>query len=213
MNNNFEKLPEEKQKNIIKAAVDEFGVNGFDNASTDKIAAEAGIAKGSLFYYFGSKKNLYLFIVEYCVNLLTDEILKKAESIQSQDFYERIKRIALIKQDILISYPFHSKILMDAFINMPDKIKGDLEKLYFKYYSINMKFVEEYLIQYMKVDLLKPTIKSEDAMFVTITLLDALSKKYMGIYKNKADEMMEHKEELFKEFDKYIDIIKYGLYK
>lgn len=213
MNNNFEKLPEEKQKNIIKAAVDEFGANGFDNASTDKIAAEAGIAKGSLFYYFGSKKNLYLFIVEYCVNLLTDEILKKAESIQSQDFYERIKQIALIKQDILILYPFHSKILMDAFINIPDKIKGDLEKLYFKYYSINMKFVEEYLIQYMKVDLLKPTIKSEDAMFVTITLLDALSKKYMGIYKNKADEMMEHKEELFKEFDKYIDIIKYGLYK
>lgn len=213
MNNNFEKLPEEKQKNIIKAAVDEFGASGFDNASTDKIAAEAGIAKGSLFYYFGSKKNLYLFIVEYCVNLLIDEILKKAESIQSQDFYERIKQIALIKQDILINYPFHSKILMDAFVNMPYKIKGDLEKLYFKYYSINMKFVEEYLIQYMKVDLLKPTIKSEDAMFVTITLLDALSKKYIGIYKNKADEMMEHKEELFKEFDKYIDIIKYGLYK
>lgn len=213
MNNNFEKLPEEKQKNIIKASVDEFGANGFDNASTDKIAAEARIAKGSLFYYFGSKKNLYLFIVEYCVNLFTDEILKKAESIQSQDFYERIKQIALIKQDMIISYPFDSKILMDAFINMPDKIKGDLEKLYFKYYSINMKFVEEYLIQYMKVDLLKPTIKSEDAMFVTITLLDALSKKYMGIYKNKAGEMMEHKEELFKEFDKYIDIIKYGLYK
>jgi len=123
VNNNFEKLPEEKQKNIIKAAVDEFGANGFDNASTDKIAADAGIAKGSLFYYFGSKKNLYLFIVEYCVNLFTDEILKKAESIQSQDFYERIKQIALIKQDMIISYPFDSKILMDAFINMPYKHK------------------------------------------------------------------------------------------
>ena len=34
-------------------------------ASTDDIAAKAGISKGLLFYYFHNKKELYLYLLEY----------------------------------------------------------------------------------------------------------------------------------------------------
>ncbi|WMJ80643.1 TetR/AcrR family transcriptional regulator [Clostridium sp. MB40-C1] len=208
----FNKVSEEKQGNIINSAINEFGDKGFDNASTDIIAENAGIAKGSLFHYFGSKKNLFLFIVEYCVDLLTNKILNEAENIQSEDFYERIKDISLIKQKIIIKYFMHSKIIMEAFVNMPPKIKVDLEKLYLKYYSDSMNFIEDYIVKYMDVKLLKPSVTKEDAIFVTMTLFDALSKKYTSSYKDKTDELLTNNEDLFKEFDKYIDIIKYGLY-
>ncbi|MCY6958978.1 TetR/AcrR family transcriptional regulator [Clostridium brassicae] len=208
----FNKVSEEKQKNIINSAINEFGDKGFDNASTDIIAENAGIAKGSLFHYFGSKKNLFLFIVEYCADLLTSEVLNEAEKIQSNDFYERIKDISLIKQQIIVKYFMHSKIIMEAFVNMPPKIKVDLEKLYLKYYSDNMNFIEDYIIKYMDVKLLKPSITKEDAIFVTMTLFDALGKKYTSLYKGKTNKLLTNNEDLFKEFDKYIDIIKYGLY-
>lgn len=213
MNSSFEKLSEEKQKNIIKAAINEFAKDGYDNASTDKIAEAAGIAKGSLFHYFGSKKNLYLFTVEHCINLLTNEILKEAESYKSNDFYERIKAFSFLKQKMLAIYPLHSKIIMDAFINMPGKVKGDLEKLYIKYYSTNMSFIQEYLLQYVNTDLLRPSVTKEEVLFVTMSVFDALNKKYMEIYKNRIDYLMNNNDELFEECNKYIEIIKHGLYK
>lgn len=209
----FLKLSEEKQKNIISAAVKEFGEKGFDNASTDVIAEVAGIAKGSLFHYFGSKKNLYLFIVEYSTEFFTEEVLKGAENIESRDFYERIKEISIIKQDMIIKYPLQTKIITDAFMNMPAKLKNDLERLYVKYYTSNMKFMEEYLLKYLDEALLKANVRKEDAVFITMTLFDALTKKYMEVYKDKSHELISKNEEIIEEFDRYIDIIKYGLYK
>lgn len=212
MNIKFNNVCQEKQKRIINAAIQEFGEKGFENGSTDVIAKKAGIAKGSLFHYFGNKKNLYLFIVEYCIELFTSEILNRTKEIESKDFYERMKYIALIKQDAFIKYPMCFNVITNAFYNMPLKIKDDLEKLYFKYYNENMKFIEEYMTKYINEDLLKPFVKKEDAIFITLTLFEALDKKYTNLYRNKPKELLKNKEKLFKEFDKYIEIIKYGIY-
>ena len=52
MNDKFYLLEEEKQLKIINAAMEVFGKNEYKKASTDLIAAKAGISKGLLFYYF-----------------------------------------------------------------------------------------------------------------------------------------------------------------
>lgn len=62
MNDKFYLLEEEKQLKIINAAMEVFGKNEYKKASTDLIAAKAGISKGLLFYYFHNKKELYMFI-------------------------------------------------------------------------------------------------------------------------------------------------------
>lgn len=213
MTSKFNNLPQEKRNNILKSAIKEFSEKGFDNASTDIIAEGAGIAKGSLFHYFGSKKNLYIFIVEYYVDELTRKILEEVEGVNSNDFYERIKEISLIKQRIIMEYQLESKVIMDAFINMPSKIREEIESLYVKYHTESMKFIEEYLLRYMDTDGLRSFVTKEDVVFVTMTLIDALSKKYMAVYKDSQNDLIEHNEKLLRDFDKYIDIIKHGLYK
>ncbi len=47
----------EKRQRIINAAIDEF-MKGYCKANTDIIVNNAGISKGLLFHYFGTKKKL-----------------------------------------------------------------------------------------------------------------------------------------------------------
>ena len=65
INHKFFSLKPEKRERIINAALKEFAKNGYDKASTNEIVKESGISKGSLFNYFISKKELYLFLLDY----------------------------------------------------------------------------------------------------------------------------------------------------
>jgi len=46
----------EKRDRILNAAIEEFASFPFEKASTNHIVAKAGISKGLLFHYFGSKQ-------------------------------------------------------------------------------------------------------------------------------------------------------------
>ena len=59
----FKNLTKQKQQVIINSAIEEFVRNGFDDASTNEIVLNANISKGSLFNYFRSKKDLYLYLI------------------------------------------------------------------------------------------------------------------------------------------------------
>jgi AcrR family transcriptional regulator len=50
--------PAATRERILEAARTLFAAHGYVNTSTQEIAAEAGVAEGSIFYHFGSKKNL-----------------------------------------------------------------------------------------------------------------------------------------------------------
>lgn len=60
----FMVLPLEKQNTIFLAAAKEFATKGYEKASTNNIVKDAGIGKGMLFYYFGSKLDLYIAVLK-----------------------------------------------------------------------------------------------------------------------------------------------------
>lgn len=49
----------EKREQIIRAAMKNFSKNGYRKTVMDEIVADAGVSKGLVFHYFGSKKALY----------------------------------------------------------------------------------------------------------------------------------------------------------
>jgi AcrR family transcriptional regulator len=62
--NAFYNLAEEKREEIRQVCLDEFIRKGYRNASTNTIVEQLGIAKGSLFYYFDGKEDIYRYLVE-----------------------------------------------------------------------------------------------------------------------------------------------------
>ncbi len=66
----FDKLDPHKQQRLYEAAADEFGSHGFDRASLNRIIDHAGMSKGSLYYYFDDKSDLYATLVEKATTTL-----------------------------------------------------------------------------------------------------------------------------------------------
>ena len=58
---------EEKQKDILKAAIRVFSKHGFDGAKMEYIAKEAGIGKGTVYEYFESKERLFEEILKFSI--------------------------------------------------------------------------------------------------------------------------------------------------
>lgn len=52
-----------KQMSILQAAIDTFSEKGFSAAATSEIAQKAGVAEGTIFRYYKTKKDLLLAIV------------------------------------------------------------------------------------------------------------------------------------------------------
>lgn len=58
----FHKLPVEQQHAILGAALEEFASHGFNDASLNRIIDAAGISKGSMYYYYDGKEDLYAHV-------------------------------------------------------------------------------------------------------------------------------------------------------
>ena len=55
----FLNLPEERQKAFIDAALREFTIHNYDDASISSVLKELGMAKGSFYQYFENKRDLF----------------------------------------------------------------------------------------------------------------------------------------------------------
>ena len=66
----FLALTEEKRTTSLNAALQCFGKFGYEKASINDIAVAAHISKASVFQYFGSKKQLYIYLLEYCKKII-----------------------------------------------------------------------------------------------------------------------------------------------
>ena len=60
----FLNLPEEKRETIMNAAVEEFADYGLENASTNRIVKNSGIAKGSFYQYFEDKQDVFMHLLD-----------------------------------------------------------------------------------------------------------------------------------------------------
>jgi AcrR family transcriptional regulator len=59
----FDNLDEAQQEQILTAALGEFSRHGYEEASLARVAAEAKISKGTLYYYFADRDDLYATVV------------------------------------------------------------------------------------------------------------------------------------------------------
>jgi len=84
----------EKKQELIESAIIEFGNNGFEQASLNNILKETGISKGTFYYHFKNKEELYLFLLTsfaeekmiFFKERLTPELL-------NQDFFTLLEKL------------------------------------------------------------------------------------------------------------------------
>ncbi len=203
----FLNLKHEKQERILNAAMKEFAQKGYKNASTDVIVKEAAISKGALFHYFKNKKGLFLFLYDYSMDIIKDEIVMKLNNSEN-DVFERRRMSAHLKIEVLKKHPEMYDFIMTAYMDDSDEIKNDLEKRN----SVLIAYAQSILNEGMDISKFKDGIDPHKAIEIINWTIDGFTKKHME--KVKSYSLYEENfYKLLKELDDYLDILKKCLYK
>ena len=72
--NRFDNLGPDKQEAILRAAGEEFAEKGFEAASINRIIKKSGMSKGSVYYYFEDKADLFATTLERSTQRIREEI-------------------------------------------------------------------------------------------------------------------------------------------
>lgn len=207
MYNNFLNLKEEKRNRIIDAAIKEFANKGYKNASTNEIVKSANISKGLLFHYFGSKKNLFLFLFDYCMELNYNHIFKIIDK-NEKDIFIKIKQIAMAKLKLFKEYPDIFKFIEISYFEDSSEIKKEIED---RINSITQKSYG-YLLTNIDSTSFKESLDIKIVLNIIFWTFEGYGNQEIKKQKLIKDYNIDY-EKLIDEMDNYINIFKECFYK
>jgi len=133
-----------KTKNLIfESAIKIFSESGYRGATMDDIAANAGLAKGTLYYHFASKEEIFNFIVEEGLNILQNQVIE-VQNINIAPI-EKLIKICRIQLTFLYGYTDFFKVVMSQLWgneNRQDELRQKL-RTYINEIEINIKSAME----------------------------------------------------------------------
>ena len=202
----FNNLKLEKQEQIINAAIKEFVQSGFDKASTNEIVKRANISKGSLFNYFNSKKDLYLYLIEYSRNIIRD--LNDQIDLTEEDLFNRIEKAGLekfyVQQKHPLVFDFFASLKHEESVEVKETVKQSIAYIY----NVAIKRLYQD-IDYSKF---RDEIDVEKAIEILNWTMFGLGEKALEqiVTFEDVDDFGEY---YFEEWKKYVEILKYSFYK
>ena len=202
MEDRLSSLSEEKKNAVVNAALEVFGTNEYKRASTDLIAAKAGISKGLLFYYFKNKKELYMYIFEYVMEKVGPRLLDR-HFFEITDYFELLAYAADKKARILSSFPFLMEFSVRAFFTSREDVSEDMNS--FLKHQMDTMFVD----YFKNVDMTKfrEDIDPKEILNMLLWLTDGYLHQRM-FYTDTVDA-----DELMRQFRKWSEMLKRIAYK
>lgn len=198
----FEELPEEKQVKIISAGLEVFGKYEYKKASTEEIARIAGISKGLLFYYFKNKQALFMYLLEYVINLVS-EYVKKEDFLDMTDFFEIMEYGAKKKILMIQKNPYIFDFIIQCYLENNTPISQEVTDL------LNKTTQDVYITYFEHIDLTK---FKDDVNFKDVySVLLYATQGYLQTARNFKQMLDIHI--MMDEFNKWIKLFKNMTYK
>lgn len=132
MNESFFQIPEKKRNAIINAGFRVFSQYSYKNSPMSEIAAEAGISKSLLFYYFKNKKELYLYLCKYSAELTQREMIRQ-NCFEKSDFFDIFLSGIKVKVQLMKQYPALSIFQLKAYYEKDRELRPEINKLIGEY--------------------------------------------------------------------------------
>lgn len=113
-------LEASRKSALIEAGLAEFSERGYDDASTNRIAAKAGISKNLMFHYINSKKEFFLFLYDDCFSIINEQYVSHI-NLEETDIFRRLRNIYMEKIKFIRAHPLvFSFLYMSLFIQSPE---------------------------------------------------------------------------------------------
>ena len=134
-----EKMNKTKRR-IFNTAVQIFAEKGYDGTSIEDITSAAGVAKGSLYYHFGKKEDIFDMLLDEGLKLLRNNIEIKTRNCSTA--LEKIKAIILVQIKVTVKYEAFLNVVFSQIWGEENKNKK-CKKAVFEYIKIIENVIKE----------------------------------------------------------------------
>lgn len=181
------------KRKIFETSMNLFATKGYDATSIEEITSVVGVAKGTLYYHFSSKEEIFNFLVEEGMKLLQNSIMIKVENCHT--LVDKLKAILLIQIKVMIKYQDFMTIVLSEVLGK-DSRNLTCRKFVFDYIDMIENIINE-------------SIKRGESSLQNLGSISALATSLFGttysilLYKIKENKELEIKA-LYKE---YVNIV------
>lgn len=126
----FDKLPAKQQDAVLDAARREFVTHGFAAASLNRIIQAAGVSKGTMYYYFDGKDDLYADVIRRQLERFAASAgaLPVPQGLQPDRFWETLTDYAQRMLGLLAGDPETAALLRDSLAGAGSPSPGEAER-------------------------------------------------------------------------------------
>lgn len=191
--------------NLIEAALEEFSINQYDNASLNNILKKSNISKGSFYYHFNSKKNLYLFLLDKIkktkLSYINAYILKNNIDVSKLTFFEILRLQANAGVLFAKDYPKYN--------SLGEKVlKEDSKSIIDELNHYKLVSYKDYLKPLIQKALDNKEIRESFSLDFTVKLISNIFTNYSLIL---FEDFKLDLDKVTSQIDTFIDFIEYGL--
>lgn len=98
------------KRKIFETSMELFAKKGYEATSIEEITSVVGVAKGTLYYHFSTKEEIFYFLVEEGMKLLKNSIDIKTSNLEKS--IDKLKAIILIQIKVIKKYENFISILL-----------------------------------------------------------------------------------------------------
>ncbi|RME22021.1 MAG: TetR/AcrR family transcriptional regulator [Deltaproteobacteria bacterium] len=125
-----ERQKDEKRERILRAAWALIRHYGYQKTTMDDIAREAGVGKGTVYNYFGSKQEIMLALTDLTNRRILEEVERIASG--SEPPLERLRRCVLHRLltlfDLVQKYPHSQDVIASLLPAIVERLKTYVER-------------------------------------------------------------------------------------
>ena len=196
------------KEQILDACLAVFAYYGYENSSTAMLAEAAGVSKALIFHHFNSKKELYLALLDRCVEG-TKRQLNVTALLEYQDFFAAREKLSLMKYAFNKENADIYKVLKEAYLMTPAELKAEMEKRSDAFLIERNKLWEQL---FEKVPL-REGVGRKQAFELVMLTLDYFDQKFLAEM-TAGDELDETTVQKFlAERNSFLAMIRYGIEK
>jgi AcrR family transcriptional regulator len=171
----FQNLESQKKQKILDVAVDEFASHGFREASVNRMVQRLGIAKGSIFQYFGSKEGLFHLVFHHAVELVRHSLRRVKQDTAETDFFERIRQSLLAGIRFIDQHPRVYHIYLKMIFQEDFPLRAEFLK------QVHL-FSAEYLKPLVEAGVARGELRSDLNVEMAAFFLDAIMDRFLQAY-------------------------------
>ncbi len=205
----FLQLQPEKQKRVLEAAVEEFAQKGYGRASMNQVVERAGISKGALFKYFGSKGGLFGFVYRMALERVKGYLKAVRDQSQQEPFFSRLEKVMWAGVLFIREHPGLARIYQNILFTGDSPYKaGILEELQRE----SVEFIQGLVEEGIRRGELRPDLDPTTCAFVIQCVLDRFLQAHQLSFVAPGLGLHEASQEISKEWiRRLLDLMEKGM--